>query len=180
MPFTTAHTLGGSGDLQFSPAHFTFTQVPFLNNRASHESHLIITVAFTSCPECFPQTPAYPCPQKWVWFTVAGDDKIERTEGFFFFYSLFFFFFLEPQKKLPHKSILNCKAFLFLYSMAVSRYVCLLSRSKSQNTCRLQRKIPRIKHYRRLTGGNVYFNKAKPEGGFLQAVWQRNCFKTHI
>lgn len=97
MPFTTAHTLGGSGDLQeFSPAHFTFTQVPFLNNRASHESHLIITVAFTSCPECFPQTPAYPCPQKWVWFTVAGDDKIERTEGFF---SLLLFFFFGTTEK---------------------------------------------------------------------------------
>jgi len=45
---------------------------------------------------------------KWVWLTLAGDDKIERTEGVSF--SLFIFF--EPQKKLPHKSILNCKAFL--------------------------------------------------------------------
>lgn len=51
MPFFhyTAHTLGQSDHLrEFSPPHYTFTPVHFLNNRASHGSHQIIAVVFNS------------------------------------------------------------------------------------------------------------------------------------
>lgn len=93
---------------------------------------------------------------------------------------VFFPSFFELQKKLPYKSILNCKDFLFFYSMAVSRLVCLLSRNKSQEECKPQRKISGTKHYRRLMGEMFTLTKQNQEEDSCKQSGSSGIVSSHI
>lgn len=117
-----------------------------------------------------------PAPQiKRVWLLELGMIIQKGEQGCFS--SLLF---LNDRKKLTHKSILNCKDFLFLYSTAVSRSVCLFSRNKSQEERKPQRKISGTKHYRRLMGETFTVTKQKQEKDSCKQSGNSGIVSSHI